>query len=69
MTGYYDPNQWDQRYLEEMGYTPDTLTPTDTASTEAGNNFDFRFFFRDQLYEEIPADPSDSDSALDLVAD
>lgn len=59
MTGYYDPNQWDQRYLEEMGYTPDTLTPTDTASTEAGNNFDFRFFFRDQLYEEIPADPSD----------
>jgi iron complex outermembrane receptor protein len=58
MTGYYDPNQWDQRYMQEMGYDASNLTPTDTAATDAGNNFDFRFFFHDQLYEEIPADPS-----------
>jgi iron complex outermembrane receptor protein len=59
MDGFYDPNQWDQRYLQEMGYDASNLTPTDVASTEAGNNGDFRFFFHDQLYEEIPADPSD----------
>lgn len=59
MEGYYDPNQWDQRYLQEMGYTENTLTPTDTASTEAGNNSDFDFFFNDQLYEEVRVDPSD----------
>lgn len=59
MTGYYDPNQWDQRYMQEMGYTTDNLTPTDVAVTEAANNADFSFYFNDQLYEEIPADPSD----------
>jgi iron complex outermembrane recepter protein len=59
MDGYYDPNQWDQRYMREMGYTEDMLTPVDVAATEAGNNADYRFFFRDQLYAEIPADPSD----------
>jgi iron complex outermembrane receptor protein len=55
MKGYYDPNQWDQRYL---GLDEGDLTPTDTAMTPAGNNGDFNTFFRDQLYEEIPADES-----------
>jgi iron complex outermembrane receptor protein len=59
LTGFYDPNQWDQRYMREMGYTTDMLTPVDTAATPAGNDGSFNFYFEDQLYAEIPADPSD----------
>jgi iron complex outermembrane receptor protein len=54
MQGWYDPNQWDQRYLDFID-----RVPTDTARTPAGNNPDFNTFFRDQLYEEVKADPSD----------
>lgn len=57
LEGYYDPNQWDTRYLQEMGGIP--LVPTNVASTPAGNNPDFRFFFHDELYREVKADPSD----------
>ena len=35
MTGFYDPNQWDQRYMQEMGYATDMLTPVNTAATPA----------------------------------
>jgi iron complex outermembrane receptor protein len=54
MQGWYDPNQWDQRYLDFI-----ERVPTDVAATPAGNNNDFNTFFRDQLYEEVKADPSD----------
>ncbi|MBY6211320.1 TonB-dependent receptor [Microbulbifer agarilyticus] len=53
MTGYYDPNQWDQRYLDV------DLVETDSARTPAANSFDNRFFFHDTLYQEVKADPSD----------
>ena len=56
MKGYYDPNQWDLRYLQEAGFE---FVPTDSAVNPAANTWDFQNFFRDQLYEETKADPSD----------
>lgn len=53
MTGFWDPNQWDQRYLQEMGLT---YTPTDVAPGPATNDWNNRNFFRDTLYEPVPVD-------------
>jgi iron complex outermembrane receptor protein len=55
MKGYYDPNQWDLRYLQDAGFD---FVPTDSAVNPAANTYDFQNFFRDQLYEEVKANPS-----------
>ena len=64
MEGYYDPNQWDQRYLEGLI----EFVPTDSAVVPAANTADFQNFFRDQLYEEVKADPSDFYKNIDKYA-
>jgi iron complex outermembrane receptor protein len=53
LEGYYDPNQWDQRYLDFA------FTPTDSAATPAGQDGALLWAFEDTLYEEVKADPSD----------
>ncbi|MBY6190715.1 TonB-dependent receptor [Microbulbifer agarilyticus] len=53
LTGYYDPNQWDQRYLPI-----DELEPTDSAVNPAANSWD-AWFFNTQYYKEVKADPED----------
>ncbi|MBN8429423.1 TonB-dependent receptor [Microbulbifer salipaludis] len=53
LTGYYDPNQWDQRYLPM-----DELTPTDSAVSPAANGFE-AWLFDQQYYQEVKADPAD----------
>ena len=65
LKGYYDPNQWDLRYLEEAGFE---FVPTDSAVNPAANTWDFQNFFRDQLYEEVKADPSNFYNNVDQYA-
>ncbi|PHZ85150.1 TonB-dependent receptor [Paremcibacter congregatus] len=51
LEGFWDPNQWDQRYLQEMGLK---FEPTDSAVGPATNDVNNRSFFYDQLYTPIP---------------
>jgi iron complex outermembrane receptor protein len=65
LTGYYDPNQWDLRYLEDMGIP---LRESSSAVNPAANTVDYQFYFEDTVYEEIPADPSDFYNSIDQNA-
>lgn len=56
LNGYYDPNQWDQRYL---GLDTSQLTPISEGITPADRDTDNRTYFNDTLYEPIKADPAD----------
>ncbi len=65
LTGYYDPNQWDLRYLDEMGIP---FVESDSAVNPAANTVDYQFYFEDTLYEEVLADPSDFYNMIDQNA-
>ncbi|GMG87963.1 TonB-dependent receptor [Biformimicrobium ophioploci] len=54
--GYWDPNQFDPRYLN---LDPSDLVPVESASSDAGNNWDHTMFFSNGPYQEIEADPED----------
>ncbi|WP_196140513.1 TonB-dependent receptor [Aliikangiella sp. G2MR2-5] len=55
-TGYYDPNQWDQRYLD-LDYSQ--LTPVEQTTAPATRDWAALVPFADTYYEEVLADPED----------
>ncbi|MGS2719474.1 TonB-dependent receptor [Paraglaciecola aestuariivivens] len=56
LNGYYDPNQWDQRYLD---FDSSELIPITEGVTPADRDSANRSFFNDILYQPIKADPAD----------
>lgn len=55
LNGYYDPNQWDQRYLN---FDDSELIPINAGITPSDRDENNRTIFNDQLYQPIKADPA-----------